>query len=133
MKELIVVTDRSRLRVLNLREAVTDGWLCDARRSFFGDHSLDVYNEELGELENLSEQAPNLALNIEGAVSPSRELWTYAGIGALLQTVAIVIPAISTFIWKFPKASALSRLTLTLAFLLESVLSSPVQSFVPML
>jgi hypothetical protein len=55
--------------------------------------------------ERLAKQPPNLILNVHGALPRSRDLRAFAAIGALIQLVAITIPAFITYYWRTPKAT----------------------------
>jgi hypothetical protein len=55
--------------------------------------------------EQLAKQPPNLILNVHGALPRSRDLRAFAAIGALIQLVAITIPAFMTYHWRTPKAT----------------------------
>jgi hypothetical protein len=55
--------------------------------------------------EQLAKQPPNLILNVHGALPRSRDLQSFAVIGALIQLVAITIPAFITYHWRTPKAT----------------------------
>lgn len=99
MKELIIIKDEDKdIRVLDLEGAVAERWLREEQP--WGIHDLHM------DAKNLATQAPNLALNIEGATSSRRELWLWAVVGILLQSTALTIPALATYYWKLAKASA---------------------------
>jgi hypothetical protein len=55
--------------------------------------------------EQLAKQPPNLILNVHGTLPRSRDLRAFAAIGALIQLVAITIPAFMTYYWRKPKAT----------------------------
>jgi hypothetical protein len=55
--------------------------------------------------EQLAKQPPNLILNVHGALPRSRDLQAFAVIGALIQLVAITIPAFITYHWRALKAT----------------------------
>lgn len=58
----------------------------------------------LATLDELSEAAPNLALNVKNATAKPFELWVCATIGVALQAAAIVFPGLATYHWKLEKA-----------------------------
>ncbi|KAF2199544.1 hypothetical protein GQ43DRAFT_112995 [Delitschia confertaspora ATCC 74209] len=98
-KELIVVAYEGKfVQVLDLEGAVRGGWLHE--------NVGPDQRATLPELRTIDSQAPNIALNIEGSTATKNELWMWAGIGVLLQSVALVVPALATYYWKFRKASA---------------------------
>ncbi|USP78311.1 uncharacterized protein yc1106_05585 [Curvularia clavata] len=97
-KELIVVkNDRASIpRVLGLAQAIESRYM----------HETDKGGRYLSTPERLASQAPNIALNAEGSLVLKKELWFWAIVGITLQLVAIVFPALATYLWKFSKAGS---------------------------
>lgn len=87
MKTLIV----SDKMVYDLKSAINQNILANTNAE---DNAVDI----------LTDAAPNLALNVRNATAGSRELWTWAAVGTILQIIGVVIPGIATYIWQWPKA-----------------------------
>ncbi|KAF2107492.1 hypothetical protein BDV96DRAFT_672970 [Lophiotrema nucula] len=93
-KELILYADAGgKLTVLTLESAVRSGFLKEdtGRRQ----SKVDVTA--------LGNEAPNIALNITGATAQPAELWMWAIFGVLVQSSALLIPALSAYYWSWPK------------------------------
>ncbi|KAF2279078.1 uncharacterized protein EI97DRAFT_371595, partial [Westerdykella ornata] len=71
-------------------------------------HVLSAGRHELSEekRDQITSQSPNIALNIEGSTSPPLELWCFAAVGILLQSTALIVPALATYYWSWPKGSS---------------------------
>ncbi|KAF4465565.1 ankyrin repeat [Fusarium albosuccineum] len=61
--------------------------------------------ERIQMIEALSNTAPNLGLNVHNATAPSWELSSWAFLGLLLQSSALMFPAVATYYWKWTKVS----------------------------
>lgn len=104
MKNLVVVgkkgdRDGASLRVVDIATACRDNLL---RSPGLGTRDLNSVSETT--LNELSEAAPNLALNVKNATAKPFELWVCATIGVALQGAAIVFPGLATYHWRFGKA-----------------------------
>jgi len=98
MKTLIVTkSSDGALAVLDLAAAFQDDLL-----SSHGLQAEDAGTAKL--LSELSEAAPNLALNVKNATAPAWELWLWASVGVVLQATAIATPGVSTYFWQWEKA-----------------------------
>lgn len=53
----------------------------------------------------LSKQAPNISLNVQGAIPSKSELILWTTLGVVLQFVAFVVPALTTYHWKWKKGA----------------------------
>jgi hypothetical protein len=97
-------THDSRMQALSLKEAILGGWLesSDLRvmRNFRGS---TTYFEE--EVQKLSDQAPNITLNVEGATSNIVELWLWVTFGSALQLIGLLFPALISYHWDWSKGS----------------------------
>jgi len=63
---------------------------------------LDPLEEsDLENVKKIASETPNLTLNVAGAIIKPRELWLYALLGILLQSVTLAIPALGTYHWKW--------------------------------
>ena len=100
MKTLIVTkSSDDTLSVLDLASAFESGLLSS--------QSLPVGDAATAKLlSELSEAAPNLALNVKNATAPAWELWLYASVGVVLQTTAMAVPFLSTYFWQWDKGGA---------------------------
>jgi len=98
MKNLIVTrTSYGKIEVLDFAMAF--------HQDLIHSHDLlkgDANTEKL--VQDLSEAAPNLALNVKNASAPSSELWAWAAVGILLQAAAMGIRGVTTYFWKWDKA-----------------------------
>jgi len=92
---------RSGLRVHDLVGAVREGVVYD-----FNQPPGLSREYVLAGVNTLSSQAPNIALNVAKSTASKAELWIWATVGAFLQSVALVFPALTTYVWKFSKASS---------------------------
>jgi len=104
MKNLVVVGPKfgqtgAGLRVLDIATACRDGLLQSP-----GLNNGDLDSISGTTLTELSEAAPNLALNVKNATAKPFELWVCATIGVALQVAAIVFPGLATYHWKLEKA-----------------------------
>jgi hypothetical protein len=95
MKELVLINDQGSVKVFDLKGVVEAG--------YFVEKNGTASSEELGQL---SMEAPNVALNINGSTSDKFDLCIWAGFGVVFQAIALVFPALVTYHWKFPKASS---------------------------
>jgi hypothetical protein len=91
------------VRVGDLYEAIQQQWMINKRmqnlrvsRPQPPDRFLEFMRE--------TKRAPNLALNA-GSIASDFEKWAFAIIALTLQTVAIVLPAVSTYHWHWKKGS----------------------------
>ncbi len=96
MKELVIVDnsrarDRTKVQVLDLKQAVEEKYL----RS-----DVDI---EAADLKQLSEEPPNLALNVKGSTASPSELWFWAVVGIVLQLICLIVPAMGTYYWQWSK------------------------------
>lgn len=130
MKEMMLFWDsRSSPKVYDLARAFREHMVYEPNQSV----GASQEEEALADVDKLSSQAPNIALNVEGSTSSKTELWICVIVGVLLQSVALVFPALATYVWKFPKASSHvqgyaypSFLIGTLAVILGTILCSHV-------
>lgn len=128
MKEMVLFWDRgSRPKVYDLASAFRENTVYDPNQPRL------PRGRDLADVDKLSSQAPNIALNVEGSTSSKTELWIWVIVGVLLQSVALVFPALTTYVWRFPKASSHvqgyaypSFLIGTLAVILGTILCSHV-------
>jgi len=98
MKTLIVTkSSDGALAVLDLAAAFQGDLL-----SSHGLQAEDAGTAKL--LSELSEAAPNLALNVKNATAPAWELWLWASVGVVLQATAIAAPGVSTYFCQWEKA-----------------------------
>ncbi|KAK4443355.1 hypothetical protein QBC34DRAFT_362061 [Podospora aff. communis PSN243] len=101
MKTMIIArSDDGTMQALNLGNAFKAGLLTS--RGLDG-RGPDWKRKLEQLLEELSEAAPNLALNVKNATAPSREVWLWASVGVILQGLAIVIPGFFTHRWGWEK------------------------------
>ncbi|KAK1830206.1 hypothetical protein QBC39DRAFT_354441 [Podospora conica] len=96
MKTLVIVGNKTSRSVLDIATAV--------KQDFLESPGLLSSIDTNDTLHELSEAAPNLALNVKNATAKPLELWVCATIGVALQTVAIVFPGLATYHWKLEKA-----------------------------
>ncbi len=102
MKNLVIVKKSEyggepRTEVVDLATACRQRWL--------DSDGLDISTTGSGkELDELSEAAPNLALNVKNATAPWWELWLWAAVGIALQAAALVVPLLATYRWEWKKA-----------------------------
>ncbi|KAK0634196.1 hypothetical protein B0T14DRAFT_87254 [Immersiella caudata] len=98
MKTLITTkTEDGDIVVLDLAKAFSQGLL-----SSHGLRAGDASTAKL--LGELSEAAPNLALNVKNATATTWELWLWASVGVILQATAMAVPGVSTYFWQWEKA-----------------------------
>lgn len=107
MKNLVVVGPKDAQagagpRVLDIATACREGLLRST-----GLNNGDLASISGTTLDELSEAAPNLALNVKNATAKPIELWVCASIGVALQAAAIVFPGLATYHWKLEKAGTL--------------------------
>lgn len=93
MKNLVIVGPKGGQagagpRVLDIATACREGLLRST-----GLNNGDLASISGTTLDELSEAAPNLALNVKNATAKPFELWVCATIGVALQAAAIVSPA----------------------------------------
>ncbi|KAF5644571.1 serine threonine phosphatase 6 regulatory ankyrin repeat subunit B [Fusarium sp. NRRL 52700] len=98
-----LVGDSEELKTLI---ATGDGKVFDVQTAF--NHGLlglsrQDYHLNPEELEDLSNAAPNLALNVPKATTASYELWIWTALGVSLQLLAFVFPALARFLWVWEK------------------------------
>lgn len=94
----------SRIQVLSLKEAILGGWLESSElRAFKNVRGNTTYFEE--EVQKLSDQAPNITLNVEGATSNTVELWLWVTFGSALQLIGLLFPALISYHWNWSKGS----------------------------
>lgn len=96
MKNLVVVGPKDAQagagpRVLDIATACREGLLRST-----GLNSGDLASISGTTLDELSEAAPNLALNVKNATAKPIELWVCASIDVALQAAAIVFPGLAT-------------------------------------
>ena len=72
----------------------------DDEKEYYADESA----EAAGLLEN---KAPNITLNVKGSVASRVEIWTFAILGAILQSLVLVMSAFSVYHWKRKSGSNL--------------------------
>ncbi|KAF2808792.1 uncharacterized protein BDZ99DRAFT_444593, partial [Mytilinidion resinicola] len=96
-KEMIIVLEKTP-RVLGLVDAFSGKYLREASNKIVNDSkaSSRILNE-------LAKGAPNFTLNIRGSTVSRSELWFWTAVGIVCQTVALVIPALGTYYWDWPK------------------------------
>ena len=96
MKNLIIARVDGKTKVFDLASAF-DKRLIQSPHLYRGDpNSMRMVHE-------LSDAAPNLALNVKNATAPIWELWLWAAVGVVLQTAALVFPGMLTYFWKLEK------------------------------
>lgn len=88
---------REQTRVLDIHTAVT------ARVLRLRPDQLTLTEEELL---NISNGAPNIALNVRNSTASSRELVGWAVTSTILQLSALVFPAVTTYYWKWTKGGS---------------------------
>jgi hypothetical protein len=94
--ECVFTEDETGVCVGGLYDANRVGWMVDKE-------TQSPISGEL--LERLTlHLVPNLALNA-GRTASESEKWTFAIIALTLQTVAVIIPAVSTYEWHWKKGS----------------------------
>ncbi|KAF2497800.1 hypothetical protein BU16DRAFT_325830 [Lophium mytilinum] len=98
-KEMIIVLDYDTSRVLGLVDACSKKYLREAPNQIVKD--MQTYSSVA--LSELANGAPNITLNIRGSTVSKYELWFYTALGIVCQTVALVIPALGTYYWNWPK------------------------------
>ncbi|KAL8795906.1 MAG: hypothetical protein Q9195_001650 [Heterodermia aff. obscurata] len=61
------------------------------------------------QIDELASEAPNLALSVPATILGPKELWFWAIIGILLQSFALLFPALATYYqpWKWPRKDVL--------------------------
>lgn len=104
MEDLVVVGQKgdqagAGLRVPDIATACRENLL---RSPGLGTRDRDSISGTM--LDELSEAAPNLALNIKNATAKPFELWVCATLGAAPQAVAVVFPGLATYHCKLDKA-----------------------------
>ncbi|KAF2011218.1 hypothetical protein BU24DRAFT_495443 [Aaosphaeria arxii CBS 175.79] len=119
-KELVLVNSKENgIQLVDLQHAVMKGWLQEenmpSRTMNTGRGGSAPWSELVSvsssrasyfrDLKDLTEQNPNIALNIDSSTASRKELWTWAIFGVVLQSLALVVPGLATYLWKFPKAS----------------------------
>jgi hypothetical protein len=61
----------------------------------------------LDEIPDISNGAPNIALNVRNSTASPRELWAWAVFGTALQISALVFPAVTTYYLQWRKGGAM--------------------------
>lgn len=82
--------------VTDLQEAIDSKVIRNSSRTGF-------HNQKPSELRQLADAAPNLALNVKSVSSLELRIW--AAVAILLQSVALAVPALATYHWRWPKGS----------------------------
>lgn len=101
MKNLFITRDKSdRTGVINFREVVDYNLMNCPSRHFY-DPSTSVNYRRI--IDDLSDAAPNLALNVKNATALTEELWLWATLGIVLQLTAMAVPGVATYSWKWEK------------------------------
>ena len=88
----IGLEDPSQIYIGDLSDAYNRGVLMSDAEGY-----SKTPNKKLAE--RLTNQPPNLTLNVHGALPGSGELWAFAMVGIALQFVAVAIPALMTYYW----------------------------------
>lgn len=99
MRELILGVENGDICVLDLQEAVADGWLQETSANRH-DGNKAKYAEGITRLSN---EAPNLALNIKDCTLSKTQLRLWALFGILLQSATLILPGLATYRWKWTK------------------------------
>ena len=92
----IGLEDPSQIYIGDLTDAYNRGVLISDAEGY-----AKTPNKKLAE--RLTNQPPNLTLNVHGALPGVGELWAFAMVGIALQFVAVAIPALMTYYWGKPK------------------------------
>jgi hypothetical protein len=95
----VFTEDETGFCVGDLNEALTKQWMINKENKETQRFTLSVLFTDAG-----SYPAPNLALNA-GRTASEFEKWTFAIIALTLQTVAVIVPAVSTYHWHWNKGS----------------------------
>lgn len=75
---------------------------------FAEDDEKETYADEAAETARLLEnKAPNITLNVKGSVASGAELWAFAVFSTILQSLVLVVSALSVYIWQWRKGSNL--------------------------
>lgn len=83
----------------DLIDAVAEGWVDTP-------NELEALEEAKCEAYELTRQAPNIALNVHKTMASRAEIRAFATLGVILQLLAFVIPALSTYHWRWPKSGS---------------------------
>jgi hypothetical protein len=95
---------KPRIQALSLKEAILGGWLESSElRAFKNFRGSTTHFEE--KVQKLSDQAPNITLNVEGATSNTVELWLWVTFGSALQLIGLLFPALISYHWNWSKGS----------------------------
>jgi hypothetical protein len=96
MKNLIIAKVNGKTEVFDLASAFDKRLLHSPHLDEDDPNSMRIVDE-------LSNAAPNLALNVKNATAPLWELWFWAAVGVVLQTAALIFPGMLTYFWQLEK------------------------------
>ncbi|KAF2014123.1 hypothetical protein BU24DRAFT_423167 [Aaosphaeria arxii CBS 175.79] len=85
-------------RVLDINTAIACGVVPAPKR-----HGVDIEDEEIIDISN---GAPNIALNVRHSTATPGELWGLAALGTMLQLGALAFPALTTYHWEWEKGGS---------------------------
>ncbi|KAG8533606.1 uncharacterized protein KY384_001346 [Bacidia gigantensis] len=102
MKDLVILrstelSPRERLHsgIIDINEA----W----KKKLFEVNSQPASKVNDLDVAKIALQAPCIALNVGGTIIDPKELWFWALIGVLLQSLVLIFPALATYDWKLPR------------------------------
>ncbi|KAF2791447.1 hypothetical protein K505DRAFT_207343, partial [Melanomma pulvis-pyrius CBS 109.77] len=95
--EFVMFTSQDgEIQLADLPHSVHNGWLkLEGSESFYSSDKAEA----------LSLQSPNIALNMDRAIASDRELGVWTALGVILQFMALIIPAVVTYHWKWQKGT----------------------------
>lgn len=115
MKELVAIEDvtgsrwkesndlyHPQIRVLDLKEAIAGGWLEEVNSPKRLGHIKSSFDKDLLKL---SEEAPNITLNVEGVMPRKIELWLWVMFALGLQSTGLLFLALASYHWHWSKSS----------------------------